>query len=75
MSIFNLGMDTLEGKFVIKDEGKLIEYDRCGDLPDEFDHLISFEPTIPPAPHSVNDHIEMSKWIEYLQALVKRERK
>ena len=75
MSIFNLGMDTLEGKFVIKDEGKLIEYDRCGDLPDEFDHLISFEPTIPEPPHSVNDHIEMSKWSEYLQALVKRERK
>ena len=75
MSIFNLGMDTLEGKFVIKNEGKLIEYDRCGGLPDEFDHLISFEPTIPPAPHSVNDHIEMSKWSDYLQELVKRERK
>ena len=58
-------MDDLEGKFVIKDEGKLLEFDRCGDLPDTFDHLISFEPTIPPAPHSVNDHIEMSKWSDY----------
>ena len=73
--MFDLGMDTLEGKFVIKDEGKLLEFDRCGDLPDTFDHLISFEPTIPPAPHSVNDHIEMSKWSDYLQELVKRERK
>ena len=45
--MFNLGMDTLEGKFVIKDEGKLLEFDRCGDLPDTFDHLISFEPTVP----------------------------
>ena len=71
----NLGMDTLRGKFVIKNEGELLEFDRCGDLPEEFDHLISFEPTIPPAPHSVNDHIAMSKWSEYLQILCSRQRK
>jgi len=68
-------MDDLKGKFVIRDEDKLIEYDRCGDLPDEFDHLIKFEPTIPPTPHSVNDHIAMSKWSEYLQELCSRQRK
>ena len=73
--MFNLGMDTLEGKFVIKDEGELLEFDRCGDLPDTFDHLISFEPTVPHEPHSVSDHVEMCKWSEYLQELVKRERK
>ena len=73
--MFNLGMDTLEGKFVIKDEAELIEFDRCGDLPDTFDHLISFEPRVPPEPHSVSDHVEMSKWSEYLQELVKREKK
>ena len=68
-------MDDLQGKFVIRDEDKLIEFDRCGDLPDTFDHLISFEPTIPPAPHSVNDHITMSKYSEYLQIIASRERK
>ena len=68
-------MDDLKGKFVIRDEDKLIEYDRCGDLPDEFDHLIKFEPTIPPTPHSINDHIAMSKWSEYLQELCSRQRK
>ena len=73
--MFNLGMDTLEGKFVIKDEGELIEFDRCGDLPDTFAPLISFEPRVPPEPHSVSDHVEMSKWSEYLQELVKREKK
>ena len=62
--MLNLGMDTLEGKFVIKDQGKLLEFDRCGDLPDEFDHLISFEPTVPPEPHSVAEHIAMSKYTE-----------
>ena len=68
-------MDDLKGKFVIRDEDKLIEFDRCGDLPDTFDHLISFEPNIPPTPHSVNDHIAMSKWSEYLQELCSRQRK
>tara|TARA_B100000212_G_C27089662_1_gene411669 strand:- start:133 stop:354 length:222 start_codon:yes stop_codon:yes gene_type:complete len=73
--MLNLGMDTLEGKFVIKDQGKLLEFDRCGDLPDEFDHLISFEPKIPDPPHSVAEHVEMSKWSEYLQELCSRQRK
>ena len=68
-------MDDLEGKFVIRDEDKLIEFDRCGDLPDTFAPLISFEPNIPPTPHSVNDHIAMSKWSEYLQILCSRQRK
>ena len=39
-------MDDLKGKFVVKDEGKLLEFDRCGDLPDEFDHLIEFNPCL-----------------------------
>ena len=68
-------MNDLKGKFVIRDEDKLLEFDRCGDLPDTFDHLISFEPTIPDPPHTVNDHIEMSKWAEYLQELCSRQKK
>mgnify|MGYP001232558337 FL=1 len=68
-------MDDLRGTFVIKNEGKLLEFDRCGDLPDEFDHLIKFAPTAPEPPHTVNDHVEMSKYTQYLQELVSRERK
>tara|TARA_B100002019_G_scaffold107717_1_gene92536 strand:- start:453 stop:671 length:219 start_codon:yes stop_codon:yes gene_type:complete len=68
-------MDDLKGKFVIKNEGKLLEYDRCGDLPDVFDHLIEFSPTPPEPPHSVAEHVEMSKYTQYLQELVSRERK
>ena len=69
------GMEELTGTFVVKRDGELIEVDRCGDLPDTFDHIISFEPNIPPTPHSVNDHIAMSKWSEYLQILCSRQRK
>ena len=68
-------MDDLEGKFVVKDEVKLLEFDRCGDLPDTFDHLIEFNPTPPPEPHSVEEHIAMSKYSEYLQIIASRERK
>ena len=68
-------MDDLKGKFVIKNEGILLEFDRCGDLPDTFDHLIEFNPAPPPEPHSVAEHLAMSKYSEYLQILVARERK
>ena len=68
-------MDDLQGKFVVKRDGELIEVDRCGDLPDEFDHLIRFEPTMPEPPHSINDHIAMSKRSEYLHELVSKESK
>ena len=68
-------MDDLQGKFVIKNEGELIEFDRCGDLPDTFDHLIEFNPTPPPEPHSVEEHIAMSKYSEYLRIIASRERK
>ena len=68
-------MDDLQGKFVIKNEGELLEFDRCGDLPDTFDHLIEFNPTPPPEPHSVEEHIAMSKYSEYLQIIASRERK
>ena len=68
-------MDDLKGKFVIRDEDELLEFDRCGDLPDTFDHLIEFNPAPLPEPHSVNDHIEMSKYSEYLRIIASRERK
>ena len=69
------GMEELTGTFVVRRGDELIEVDRCGDLPDDFDHLIRFEPTIPEPPHSINDHVAMSKWAEYLQILCSRQKK
>ena len=40
-------MDDLQGKFVIKNEGELIEFDRCGDLPDTFDPVSYTHLTLP----------------------------
>ena len=67
-------MENLEGEFIIKDKGKKLTYTRCGDLPDAFDHLIKFAPVSPEPPHTDEQHSEMSKYTQYLQELVSRER-
>ena len=42
-----IGMGAMEGSFIVKKEGSLLEFDKCSDLPTDFDELIKFEPTIP----------------------------
>tara|TARA_B000000609_G_scaffold151460_1_gene137854 strand:+ start:648 stop:863 length:216 start_codon:yes stop_codon:yes gene_type:complete len=70
-----LGLESLEGEFVIRKDGQLIRHTKARDLPAEFDHLIKFAPNSPPPPHTVNDHVEMSKYADYLQELMSRETK
>ena len=70
-----LGLEALEGEFVIRDNDEIIKLSRVRDIPPSFDHLIEFAPKTPDPPHDVNDHVEMSKYAEYLQELMKRERK
>ena len=70
-----LGLESLEGEFVIRDNDVITRHTKARDLPASFDHLIKFEPRIPEPPHTVNDHVEMSKYAEYLQELMTRERK
>ena len=68
-------MDELEGEFIIKENGELITYTRVRDLPDDFDHLIKFKVNEIPGPHTEEQHNEMSKYADYLQQLMTRERK
>ena len=70
-----LGLESLEGEFVVKKDGQLIRHTKARDLPASFDHLIKFAPTPPEPPHTVNDHLEMAKYMEYLTELMTRERK
>tara|TARA_B100001778_G_scaffold298126_1_gene272042 strand:+ start:1500 stop:1715 length:216 start_codon:yes stop_codon:yes gene_type:complete len=70
-----LGLEALEGEFVIRDNDEIIKLSRVRDIPPSFDHLISFKPTPPEPPHTVNDHLEMAKYAEYLQELMTRETK
>ena len=67
-------LEDLTGEFVVKEQGEILTFDKCADLPDEFDHLIKFAPVTPEPPHTEEQHHEMSKLTEYLQQLVSRER-
>ena len=62
-------------KFVIREGSELITYSNFEDIPNEFDHIISFEPTVPEPPHTEEQHKEMANWQDKLQELIKRERK
>ena len=61
-------------EFVIKDKGKLVTYTEYEAIPNEFDHIIKFEPSVPEPPHSDEQHEEIEQWNDRLQELVKRER-
>ena len=60
-------------KFVIRIDQDLKEYSNYDDIPNEFDNLISFEPVIPPEPHTEEQHEEIEKWNSRLHELMKRE--
>ena len=60
-------------KFVVRIDQDLKEYSNYNDIPNEFDNLISFEPIIPPEPHTEEQHDEIEKWGDRLKELMKRE--
>ena len=62
----------LIGEFVIKRNKKLERYDKFDDIPNSFEHLISFKPDYPPEPHTEEQHNQMSKFDNYLKELMTR---
>ena len=62
----------LIGEFVIKRNGKLERYNKFDDIPNSFEHLISFKPDYPPEPHNEEQHNQMSKFDNYLKELMTR---
>ena len=64
----------MKGRFVIRDNGKLFEYEEYNDIPQVFDHLIAFEPEFPPGPHTPEQHDEMGTLNNLLHELLQRER-
>jgi len=63
----------MKHKFVVRIDQDLKEYSNYDDIPNEFDNLISFEPVIPPEPHTEEQHEEIEKWNSRLHELMKRE--
>lgn len=63
----------LKGEFIIKKNGELLVYHDYDDIPDSFDHVISFKPTVPDAPHGIDEHAEIDTWNEKLKRLMEIE--
>ena len=62
-------------KFVIRINESLLEFSNYDDIPSEFDNLISFEPEVPPEPHTEEQHEEIEAWNDKLKELMKREKR
>ena len=61
-------------KFVVKKGDELFIYTNYEDIPSDFDHVIEFNPSIPPEPHTEEQHEEIEEWPARLQKLMEIER-
>ena len=62
----------LIGEFVIKRNKKLERYNKFDDIPNSFEHLISFKPDYPQPPHTEEQHEEISTYQSKLKELLSR---
>jgi len=62
-------------EFVFKVGKDLITVHNWEDIPEDFDHVIKFLPSIPPEPHTEDQHEEIGLWNARLQQLMEIERK
>ena len=53
--------------------GELYTYDQYDQIPDEFDHVIEFQPEIPPEPHTEDQHQEIDSWLPRFHRLMEIE--
>ena len=60
----------MKGEFVFMIDGKLITVYDYNDIPEKLQHVIKFQPEIPPPPHSEEQHMQLHKWHEKLQRLI-----
>lgn len=64
----------MKGVFVFIVDGELKTFYDYREIPNDFDHVIRFQPDVPPGPHDHEQHEEMEKWTELLQELMAKER-
>lgn len=72
----NILTDTSgEWHFLDKDYNDVFFTD-WNDIPEdfEFSHVIKFQPNIPPAPHTPEQHLEVEEWNGRLNKLMEQER-
>jgi hypothetical protein len=60
-------------RFVIMINNELHVYDQYEQIPDQFDHVIEFQPEIPPEPHTHEQHLEIDSWMPKFKKLMEIE--
>lgn len=63
-----------KGEFIILRNGILEKYEDYDLIPLDFDHVISFKPSVPEPPHSKDEHELIHTWNEKLQRLIQIEK-
>ena len=63
------------GEYIVKIGNKLFDYTNVDDIPEKFDHLIKFLPTLPPEPHSQEDHDYINTFPDKFKQVFEREQK
>jgi len=65
----------MRGKYIVRDNGALLEFSDWDHIPMEFDNMICFRPDWPEPPHTEEEHEIMATYNDKLVELMKRERK
>ena len=60
------------GEYTVKIGNKLFDYTNVNDIPEEFDHLIKFLPTLPPEPHTPEEHDLIDSFMPKMREIQKR---
>ena len=63
---------TLTGEFIIRINGLIKTYNNFDDIPNSFEHVISFKPDYPEGPHTEEEHNHMESFNGKLQELLSR---
>ena len=64
-----------EGEYTVLDGGELLHFTHWDDLPAEFDAIIKFLPTIPPGPHTHEQHEAIDRLPQTFREFMQRGRK
>lgn len=65
----------MKDKFVLMINGELQTFNSFEDIPDDFDHIVEFNPYIPNPPHTHEQHEEIDRWHKRLRELILKENK
>ena len=60
----------MKGEFIVMIKGNTYVFNNYYEIPNNFDHLIKFNPKIIPPPHTKEQHDEIESWNIKLQKLM-----